>query len=198
MGGLAQIMLTAILSVCENESEQEFIEKIYSQYKYIMLKTARQYESDPDIVDDLIQDSLVKLIKKTSLLMSLERCSLVSYIVYTVKNTAINHLRHRSVIRQHISEQESQEDAYRVDDKARSVEDLLISSIQAEELRSVLARLPERDQILLQGKYQLYLSDEELAKTLNCKPDSVRMMLTRARRHALDLLEKEGFVYGNQ
>lgn len=191
-------MLTEILSACENVDEQAFMEHIYDEYKYIMIKTARKYVSDPDIVDELVQDSLVKLITKTPLLMSFERCTLISYIVCTVKNTAINHLRYKAVVKQHISDQEIQDDTHWTDHTDRSIEDLLISSMQMEQLGEILEQLPEKDQYLLRGKYQLYLTDEELARTLNCKTGSVRMMLTRARRRALEELKKEEFSYGNK
>ena len=48
------------------------------------------------------------------------------------------------------------------------------------------------DRALLEGKYILGDSDEMLARTLHCKPSSIRMKLTRARRRALKLLEQEG------
>lgn len=55
-----------------------------------------------------------------------------------------------------------------------------------------LGQLSAEDRALLEGKYILGDSDEMLARTLHCKPSSIRMKLTRARRRALKLLEQEG------
>jgi RNA polymerase sigma-70 factor (ECF subfamily) len=144
----------------------------------------------------LLQDVLVKLIGKVSVLMTLERCKLVSYIVCTVRNTAINRLHHRTIVNHHIDGQELTEDIFPADYEERSVENTVLFSLQMEEFGRILALLPDSDERLLRGKYMLSLSDSELAEMLHCKPSSIRMMLTRARRKAYALLEKEGFRYG--
>ena len=61
-----------------------------------------------------------------------------------------------------------------------------------EELAGLFPGVSVKKQI---RKYYLKQSDVEIAKSLKCKPSSVRMMLTRARRDAVVLLEKENFKY---
>lgn len=55
--------------------------------------------------------------------------------------------------------------------------------------------LPDDTKILLEGKYILGLSDEELATEFDCSPDSIRMKLTRARRLALEKIKEGGFDF---
>ena len=43
--------------------------------------------------------------------------------------------------------------------------------------------LDEKSQMILSWKYQLEMSDSEIASELNIKPDIVRMRLTRARNN---------------
>ena len=62
---------------------------------------------------------------------------------------------------------------------------------QLDALRRVWPRLSEADQLLLSGRYILGLDDRELARLAGCKPGSVRMKLTRARRNALREMKKE-------
>ena len=76
----------------------------------------------------------------------------------------------------------------------RPVEDAVLLALEADELNDVLSRLPERDQLLLRGKYQFSLSDEALSRELHCEVSSIRMMLTRARNHARALLNMEGIT----
>lgn len=49
-------------------------------------------------------------------------------------------------------------------------------------------QLDDRSKLLLEGKYILGKSDEELAEELSKKPASVRMALTRARQCAISFL----------
>ena len=62
-------------------------------------------------------------------------------------------------------------------------------------LNKVLESLEERDRVLLTGKFYLRLSDEELAEMVGCKPDSVRMLVKRAKQKAQKKLIKEGFSH---
>lgn len=183
------------VSMPENEDEQEFILSMYEQYKYIMFKTAGEYEPNPDAVNDLVHEALVKLIENVSTLMELERPKLVTYIVHTVRNTAIDRLRRMKVRNKYIDDQELTEDtaASLQEQTRRPLEDEVLRLFGFNELQSVLKRLPDRTQLLLRGKYQLSLDDAELARLLGCKPGSIRMMLTRARRQMLELLRKEGY-----
>lgn len=53
---------------------------------------------DYDVVDDMIQESFVRLISKAALLRSLDLHKQVSYLVHTVHNTSINHAKQRKDI----------------------------------------------------------------------------------------------------
>ena len=54
---------------------------------------------------------------------------------------------------------------------------------------------PTKGKILLEGKYILGLSDEELAAEFDCSPNSIRMKLTRARRQVIKLVKEGGFSF---
>ena len=42
-------------------AEKLFMHSLYNEFIGLMVMTAKKYESDPDEVDDIIQDSLLKL-----------------------------------------------------------------------------------------------------------------------------------------
>lgn len=67
----------------------------------------------------------------------------------------------------------------------------LIRSAEIAELRKGLARLSDRERIILTMKYLDGAPDEDIAKVLGIATASVRTYLTRARRH-LCLIIKEG------
>ena len=61
-----------------------------------------------------------------------------------------------------------------------------------QELLAAFEEMTESDQLLLLGKYTMDMSDTELAQVINCKPSSIRMKLTRARRLFIEKLRGGG------
>lgn len=58
-------------------------------------------------------------------------------------------------------------------------------------LSKIWPRLPEDDRVLLEGKYILGYSDQELAEEIGCQANSIRVKLTRARRRALAIIQEQ-------
>ena len=56
-------------------------------------------------------------------------------------------------------------------------------------MAAVWDKLDPRSQYVLEARYILDKTDDEIADFLGIKPDSVRMALTRARKKAYDLME---------
>ena len=68
-------------------------------------------------------------------------------------------------------------------------EEVYIHEEDLEALADMLPKLPEKDRMVLESKYILELSDEEIAKELNIAAKSVRSYLTRARRKAFAMMK---------
>ena len=107
---------------------------------------------------------------------------MVAYVVYTVRNTAINRLRKQSKERDRRVSFDELDQEYSL---PLTLDELLILAENHRELVALWRELPEVDRLLLDGKYFLELSDAELAQQVGCKASSVRMKLTRARRNAM-------------
>lgn len=182
-------------NMLEIDANQQFVAELYENYKYIMYGTAKRFISDDNIVEDLVHESLIKLISKVSILSNLNKPALIAYIVYTVKNITFNYLRDTATEKNHILFEviDNFENVYSTE--IRAVESNVIYAEWSNQLKDIIRKLPEKQQELLIRKYYLKQSDVEIAKSLKCKPSSVRMMLTRARRDAVVLLEKENFKY---
>lgn len=110
----------------------------------------------------------------------------------TVRNTAINRLRVKEYEKDHIAE--FTEENVSGADRYVPMETLLILAERRKALLDIWPVLPKETQILLKGKYILGYTDQELACQLKCKPSSIRMKLTRARRAALLLLSERNEV----
>lgn len=173
----------------EQRSNQRFISHIYQEYERLMYYTVRKYIADLHQCEDIVQDSLEKLIEKVDVLRTLSEPALANYIVVTVKNTSINYLKRHDIERVKI------EELYReVVDKegySPSLDEVLISKETCLQLEKVWPNLDEETRLLLEGKYFLGYDDRRLAMMFGCKPNSIRMKLTRARRTVLCFL-KEG------
>lgn len=187
-------MVSLICSAAANPTDRDYMLWLYDEFKNLMFFTAKKYISSQTVCEDIVQDSIIRLIEKIDMIREKERCVLAAYIVSIVRNVSINYLKRESMTQQHTVYLEDSE-INNIPCSALPVEELLLAKERAALLSDVLQRLPETEQLLLEGKYILEYSDEELAEQLNCNPSSIRMKLTRARRHALSILaqlEQEG------
>lgn len=177
-------------NVGQNDTEQEFILWLYQEFNRLMFYTAQKYVADQKQQEDIIQESLRKLIEKAPQLRRFQRPVLASYIVTTVRNTSIDYLKmwqaekERLVNLDDLITQEAE--------SSKSIDEGLILQEEIEQLKKVWPKLDAETRMVLEGKYILGYDNEKLSQMLGCRPSSVRMRLTRARRKALDLIRKEG------
>ena len=188
-------MIMYIIAEIENETDQQFMLSLYETYKPIIFGTARKYVSDSFAVEDLVQESFLKLIPKVSTLKGLQRCKLDAYVVYTVRNTSFNYLRKKANERQYVTFDDLDDLIGILRTSERYVEEAFAQSEKKVQVRRILAKLPERDQEVLIRKYYLKQNDQEISVAYGCKPGSIRMILTRIRRRVFDIMNEEGITY---
>jgi RNA polymerase sigma factor, sigma-70 family len=181
-------MITAL----ESDDDKTFILNLYRNYYGLVRKNVYHITRNADHAEDLVNDTFIRLIEKISIIRTLESCSLVAYVVYTSRNVAINFIKHRDVQQRHLYFGEDADLAERIPRLTDNIiEERIVHQEEITELRDAILRLPEKHKELLYFKYILELHDREIADILNIAPDSVRQYLTRARREAKDLMEKE-------
>lgn len=186
-------MIAMLLTQVEQPSDREFLTDMFYNFSRLMFSTAGKFTENTFEKEDIVQEALVRLIAKVDTLRSLQRRALASYIVVTVKHTAINHLRKSSNNSKRILDVFSG-DPDDIPDENSDLDDKLILSETIGKLSKAWPMLTEAERFLLEGKYICGYSDAELSETLGCKESSIRMKLTRARRHALVLLREEGVI----
>ena len=168
-----------------------FIEKMYADFERLMYFTVQKYLAEPCRCEDIVQESLSKLIERVDLLQTLDRPALASYIVVTVRNTAINFLKKEA------HENDKKVNLAKVKETTPvsvivSVEEYIIRKEDRIHFREIMQRLDLETKCLLEAKYILGYDDKELSIVAGCSPNSVRMKLTRARRKVLKILNEEG------
>ena len=170
-------------NVGQNDTDQEFILWLYQEFYRLMFYTAQKYVANQKQQEDIVQESLRKLIEKTPRLRRFQRPVLASYIVSTVRNTSIDYLK---------MWQEEKDRLVNLDDLTTQEAE---SGQSIELLKKVWPKLDAETRMVLEGKYILGYDNEKISQLLGCRPSSVRMRLTRARRKALELMRKEGKGY---
>ena len=168
-------MITWICSAVSDPDDQEFLIELYEEFHALMFSVARRYNNNWMSCEDIVQESILR---------SKKRCVQAGYIAMVVRNVAINTLKHEDIVKAHAREVAEEEPT------APTMDEILIARENAELLMQVLQQMPEAEALLLRGKYMLGYSDEYLAKQIGCQPKSVRMKLTRARRHALQAMQE--------
>jgi len=185
-------MIMLMITALESDDDKAFILNLYRNYYGLVRKTVYHITRDADHAEDLANDTFIKLIEKISLIRTLESCSLAAYIVYTSRNVAINFIKHRDVQQKYLYFGEDADLAEKIPSLTDNiVEERILHQEEITELRDAILKLPEKHKELLYFKYILELHDREIADILNIASDSVRQYLTRARREAKELMEKE-------
>lgn len=185
-------MIPMLLIDAAPPDDREFLTDLFLSYQRLMFSVAGEYVSGWDEREEIVQNSLVKIVEQVSRLRSMEQGAALAYLIVIVRHTALNHLRHGNVVRKHtvLAEFDELDSA----DQMPAAEEVLIRIERLDALRRIWPKLRESDRYLLQARYFAELSDAEIAEVVGCKPDSVRSMLSRARARARDAMRKEGFL----
>lgn len=173
------------------QQAEEFMCRLYLEHERLMYATAKRYIDDPYTCQVVVQDSLLNLIPKIHFLHELDERALSGYLVTTIRNTALDFLRKESREKNHRAEW-VEETLEQIPDPALSPDERLLLTEEKDALIRAWDKLSHSDRRLLEGKYFEGCTNNQLAEIFQCRPDSVRMKLTRARKALLVLLQKEG------
>ena len=183
-------MVTYTYDSEENLSDKDFMVMLYTDFEKLFFYTAYKYTSNREMAEDIVLESLVNLHQKIETIRPMDHAVLAAYVRTTVRNTAIN------IIKAHGYEKDLRlEDNIKTTSEMQgaSLDDLLSLTRYRDLLKKIWPLLSEEERFLLEGKYVLGYKDNELAIKAGCKASSIRMKLTRARRHALTIIvEQEG------
>ena len=84
-------MFLLMVDSLENESDRDFILGVYQDNKRLMYYTAKKYVNEQEECEEIVQDCICKLINKIDVIRKLNQYALLSYIVSTVRNSAITY-----------------------------------------------------------------------------------------------------------
>ena len=180
-------MIPIIIMAIECDDERDFMIKLYTDYQALMRKHAKNILNDQSLVEDIVQEVCVRLIKNIDTLMTLKCWALPSYIVFTTRSAVFDYINSKKT--------KDERDVAEIDeiiaDNSVNVEAEVLSKYELQEVMSAMKKLPEKYRDVLNYKYFLDMTNNEIAETIHIQPDSVYMYIIRARRKLLELLETE-------
>lgn len=176
-----------------------FTEGLYQKYKALLFQKAGQYTNDPYSKEDIVQNAILRLLRREDRLRTLEPAALTAYLALTVRSAALEYLRveHRdSLDALPLPNEEDEEYIPLYSPEAPlTLEEQMLLGHRNEEVRAAIERLSERDRLALLGKYFLELDNQELAELLDVTPGALRTLLCRARGRVLNELREEGILH---
>lgn len=172
--------------------DRAFMQEVYQQHERLMYAIALKYASNTQDCEDIVHDTVEKLCKNIAKIKELPNSALRAYVVYAVRNTAINFRKHQSTINRHIQQLSGDDSSSEYDQPESIIERIEDLQEKRTSLTKVWMQLTDAEQELLYRKYVLDQTTEELSGIFQCSRDSIRMRLSRARRKSLRLMKGEG------
>ena len=172
--------------------DRAFMQEVYQQNERLMYAIALKYASNTQDCEDIVHDTVEKLCKNIAKIKELPNSALRAYVVYAVRNTAINFRKHQSTINRHIQQLSGDDSNSEYDQPESIIERIEDLQEKRTRLTKVWMQLTDAEQELLYRKYVLEQTTDELAGIFQCSRDSIRMRLSRARRKSLRLMKGEG------
>lgn len=164
--------------------DKVFFEKMYEENKNFMFYSARKYVSNQTECEDIVQDTVERLLRNITVIRKISGCKLRKYIVLTVRAAYLDGEK-----RKHgdfpVYLDDAVIEAWIKENRITSNEWNDCSFLDIERLKK---ELPLRDWVVLEGKYIMGYSQSELGQLIGISPDSVRMIICRAKRKARFIL----------
>ena len=172
--------------------DRAFMQEVYQQNERLMYAIALKYASNTQDCEDIVHDTVERLCKNIIKIKGLSNSALRAYVVYAVRNTAINFRKHQATINRHIQQLSGDDSSSEYDQPESIIERIEDLKEKRTSLTKVWMQLTDAEQELLYRKYVLEQTTEELAGIFQCSRDSIRMRLSRVRRKSLRLMKGDG------
>lgn len=172
----------------DNEEDRHFLEGLYMEYRVLMYAQALKITRNSQEAEDAVSEAMLALMKKIALLRTLPCNKLKAYVVITVKHMALN--RYRKMKKESTMGDSAAEEM----PGSAGTEEALLSRAGIEAIKAAICSLPEREKEIMLMKYFRELTDAEIAEETGLREVSVRVHLSRARKHLSGMLAERGMA----
>lgn len=183
------ILSLLFLSTIPKESDRDYMQRLFEEHYSLMLAAARKITRQNQDVDEIVSESLMALYEKIDRLRQFEHNELRLYIVSTVRNTAVNVLKRNKRMNMrflHVPDEVVNQAPGR-----ENTEQKVILIDEFNRVSKAIYALPERERLVMQFKFEMGKSNEEVAEAMGISTESVRRYINRARAHIRQILYQE-------
>ena len=169
--------------------DMALLSELYSSHKGIMYKTALDALGGQDELEDVVQESILRLLQNIDRLRGLDPKARAVYVARTVYTAAMDAQRRAARERRRFVGLDEQPELGGTGSPESALIERESLALRLSLLREALSELSDTDAELLIGKYINGESDESLAERLGLRVGTIRVRLTRAKHRARKLIE---------
>lgn len=179
-----------IVEIADNE-QRIFMKKLYVRFYSPMLSTVCLILSDKDYAEEVVQETFFCLIEHADMVMNIDMSKLPYFLMAVARNTAVDMQRKLTRNGAHLSFSLDEDSAANaIFDFVPLPEEIYLRKELYQEMGNCISQLSERDKLLLEAKYLLEKDDDAIADEFGISINSVRTVISRARRRAFKIYQR--------
>ncbi len=155
----------------------QVLETVFKKHYSKLVFFALRYVSDQEDAEDIVQEAFSKFLQRKDTLLKQEEAVVKSFLYQTVRNESLNHLKHRKVVSDHLSQS-----------REETQEPVLTHIIHAEivaQIRAAVSELPEGCREVAMELFVAGKKYQEVAEELAISVHTVKAR----RKRALEILK---------
>ena len=178
--------------------DESACEALYLAYRAPLWRFAYGYVRSREVAEELVQEVFLSLWRNRG---NVEvRACIRAWLYAAVRNHALNHLRHERIVTRlskraangrtdpHGAGAQGAERGIAMGAPSPDAQSIVEANELDEAVARAVALLPERRRLAMTLRWKHDLSPIEIARVLGTTPESVRVLLTRARQELAQLL----------
>ena len=168
-------MLPIVISAIESVEDRDLMTQFYLSYKALMFSEAWKYMDVEEDVEDVVYEALTRIIDKMDVFRELLLKQKIRYALTCVKNIAYMILKRRSTV---VTVPFDDIDADLFEDDTQCVAESVEKKLLITYIHNIWHELDCDARMLLEQKYVLHWTDEELAANLGIKTQPERLLFS--------------------
>lgn len=153
--------------------DEDAFENLFLTYYSLLCKFAWRYVRSAHIAEELVQDVFANIWEKKETLDP--KGSIKAYLYQSVKNKALDHMRHQEVINKYLSERAKMEKKMVYQESIQPEETAFLKAA-----RQAIEELPERARQVYKLHRKDGLTYSEIAEVMEISPKTVESQMSRA------------------
>ena len=179
-------MIMIYLSMLDTSEQRDKFTELYNSHKKRLSFVAGRYLTDRKLVEDVVHETFIAAIENKSKVFAMDKTEFMKWSYTVIKHKCLDITR-----RTERSPELLFEEIDEIPDYNSSVEEKMIKQDTFERIITHLGSLDEINRRILEMKYLLEMSMQEIAENLGFTVTQVNSRIARARTKVKTLTERE-------